>query len=134
MTDLFAAAAQKAPPVITPAHKVMVDCLGFLLTNIDSQNPNFPMVLAVLGEVLPACSRIGNPLVDDLTGAAGRIYRAAPAAFTKDGAGEWLLAQLAGEGPFQRWCLWRGGIALDAHRASLGHDGVKNGGGKDVSG
>lgn len=129
MTDLFAAAAPAPAPVpaITHAHKVMVDCMGFLLTNIDSQNPNCEMVLAVLGEVLPACNRIGTPLVDDLTGAARRIFQAAPAAFTREGAGEWLLAQLAGEGPFQRWCLWRVGIALDAYRAS------RNQGGKDVS-
>lgn len=127
MTDLFAAAAAAPAPVITQAHKVMVDCMGFLLTNIDSQNPNLPVVLAVLGEVLPACNRLGTPLVDDLTGAARRIFQAAPAAFTCEGAGEWLLAQLAGEGPFQRWCLWRGGIALDAFRAS------RNQGGNDVS-
>ena len=113
--------ADAQTPIFTPAHRVVLDCMGYVNAKL-SQHDNHNVMMAVLAEVLPHAPLSGHATLDRVVVGARAIAAAHALVLAKDpGAGlAWGAANLATSHAMQEFFIWRAAKAIDGFRATLG--------------
>lgn len=117
MTDL-------SNPTFTPAHKVVLDCMGFVVAE-RARHDNHRMMLDALAEALPHAAATGQRVLDRVILAAVEVVRADRALLASDpgAALAWMAAMLSASSTMEEFFIWRGSRAIDALCASLAPGG-----------
>lgn len=111
------AAAQSSGRKLTLADQALANALIFLAAQM-TQDERTDMVLRELPDLLPAASRDIRWMAA-LAAAGAEVMTAAPRRGQKQHAPAWAAAQLTLRAAVADFAFWRGGLALDALRATL---------------
>lgn len=111
--------------VFTAAHKVVIDCLGFIVAE-RSHHANRRLVFDLLAEALPHAASTEHRLMDRVILAAIEVSAADRALEGKwpDAAAGWLSAHITASNAFAEFSLWRLGMSAEKFQQTLVIDGV----------
>lgn len=117
--------ADRSNPSFGPAHKVLIDCMGFIVAE-RVRHTNRRMVFDLLAEALPTAHALDNSIIDKLILAAVEVVRADRALqqMQPNAALDWMAAHMTASNAFTDFSLWRAGFSVERMRASLATDGV----------
>lgn len=111
--------------VFTPAHKVVIDCLGFIVAE-RVRHDNRGLVFSLLAEALPHAGATENRYLDHMIMAAIEVSRADQALTAKapDAAAGWLSAHMSASHAFAEFSAWRLGMSAEKFHQTLVIDGA----------
>ena len=104
-------------PRLSLAYQALANALIFLSAQV-TQDERTEMVLRELPELVPAAT-LAIRQMGALAAAGQEIMAAAPKRGRKEGATAWATAQMSLRAAAADFAFWRGGLALDALRATL---------------
>lgn len=103
-----------ATPTFTAAHKVVIDCLGFIVAE-RVHHANRRLVFGLLAEALPHARAMENPMLDRLIMAAVEVNAADKSmmAAQPEAALGWMQAHMSASHAFTEFTLWRLGTSAE---------------------
>lgn len=112
-------------PVFTDAHKVVIDCLGYVVAE-RIHHPNRRLALDLLAEALPYAHATENRMLDRLILAAITVKVADQAMMTAapDAGLLWMQASMEASTAFAEFALWRLGMSAEKFHGNLAIDGA----------
>lgn len=113
-----------AAPTFTPAHKVVIDALGFLVAE-RTRHDNRRMLIEALDQALTRAHSTGNRTLDRVIMAAVEVSHADRQLQSRapDAAKAWMAASLSASDAMTEFFLWRASLSIEAFRATLATDG-----------
>ena len=114
-----------ADVVFTAAHKVVIDCLGFIVSErVDTANRQ--PVFDLLAEALPQARATESPILDRMILAAIEVSAAQRRLIAREPeAGlSWMAAHMAASTIFAEFSLWRLALSGAKFQETLATDGA----------
>jgi hypothetical protein len=111
-------------PTFTPAHKVVIDALGFLISE-RIQHHNRALIIEAMDQALPHAHSSGNQILDRVILAAVEVSHAERLARQLDpeASKARLGAMLTASAAMGEYHFWRASLSIEAFRTSLATDG-----------
>lgn len=111
--------------VFTAAHKVVIDCLGFIVAE-RTHHANRRLVFNLLADALPHARATENSFLDRVIIAAIEVNTADRAMMaTQPGAAlDWMQAHMSASHAFAEFSLWRLGMSAEKFQQTLVIDGA----------
>lgn len=111
-------------PRITPAQKVVIDAMGFLVAE-RARHSNRRILLEALTEALPHAHATGHRTLDRVILAAAEVSHADREMTngTTGAALAWFAAMHSASDAMTEFFQWRAGFSIEAFRAALATEG-----------